>query len=122
MLMPPGLQPRACPVCSSVTGGTRRAFLRDVSCFPPSKGCSMSSTTRPAGIPATTRSAGGLMPYVRIARVDHWFKNAFMLLGVVLALFYHPEIASLSNLLPLAVAVLSTCLVASSNYVLNELL
>ena len=61
-------------------------------------------------------------PYVQIARVDHWFKNAFMLLGVVLALFYRPETAVWANLLPLAVAVLATCLVASSNYVLNELL
>jgi 4-hydroxybenzoate polyprenyltransferase len=74
-------------------------------------------------VPATSRSAGGrIRPYLQIARVDHWFKNAFMLLGVLLALFYHPEIASLANLLPLAVAILSTCLVASSNYVLNELL
>ena len=61
----------------------------------PSKGCSMSSTSRPAGVPAMTRSAGGLIrPYLQIARVDHWFKNAFMLLGVLLALFYHPEVAS----------------------------
>ena len=34
-------------------------------------------------------------PYVQIARVDHWFKNAFMLLGVVLAIFYAPRLASL---------------------------
>ena len=26
--------------------------------------------------------------YVQIARIDHWFKNAFMLLGVILAVFY----------------------------------
>src|SRR5262249_19619898 len=54
--------------------------------------------------------------------VDHWFKNAFMLLGVVLAVFYEPHVATWSSLIPLAVAVLATCLVASSNYVLNELL
>ena len=61
-------------------------------------------------------------PYVQIARVDHWFKNAFMLLGVVLAMFYEPQLASWSSLRPLALAVLATCLAASSNYVLNELL
>ena len=60
--------------------------------------------------------------YVQIARVDHWFKNSFMVLGVVLAVFYQPAVASWSSVVPLFIAVLSTCLIASSNYVLNELL
>ena len=63
-----------------------------------------------------------LLPYVRIARVDHWFKNSFMLLGVVLAFFYQPELMGWPSVVPLALALLATCLVASSNYVLNELL
>ena len=63
-----------------------------------------------------------IRPYVQIARIDHWFKNAFMLLGVVLAIFYAPRLASWSSLWPLAVAFAATCLTASSNYVLNELL
>lgn len=63
-----------------------------------------------------------LWAYVQIARVDHWFKNSFMILGVILAVFYEPRVATWSSLVPLAVAVLATCLVASSNYVLNELL
>jgi 4-hydroxybenzoate polyprenyltransferase len=67
-------------------------------------------------------SSFDLWAYVQIARIDHWFKNVFMLLGVILAVFYQPSVASWSNLLPLSIAVLSTCLVASSNYVLNELL
>jgi decaprenyl-phosphate phosphoribosyltransferase len=62
----------------------------------------------------------GLWPYVQIARVDHWFKNAFMLLGIVLAAFYHPAVLSWGSIRPLFIAVLATCLVASSNYVLNE--
>ena len=62
----------------------------------------------------------GIRPYVQIARVDHWFKNAFMLLGVLLALFYKPELWAWSSVRPLALAVLATCLIASSNYVLNE--
>ena len=45
-----------------------------------------------------------------------------MLLGVVLAVFYQPGVATWHSLWPLAVAVLATCLVASSNYVINELL
>jgi len=60
--------------------------------------------------------------YVQIARIDHWFKNSFMMLGVILAVFYEPQVAVWSSLAPLVVAVVATCLVASSNYVLNELL
>ena len=68
------------------------------------------------------RTSAGIRPYVQIARVDHWFKNAFMLLGVVLAVFYQPQVFAWSSVLPLILAVAATCLVASSNYVLNELL
>src|SRR5689334_21601016 len=45
-----------------------------------------------------------------------------MLLGVILAVFYQPDVATPASLVPLGIAVLATCLVASSNYVLNELL
>jgi 4-hydroxybenzoate polyprenyltransferase len=61
-------------------------------------------------------------PYLSIARPDHWFKNVFMVAGVVLAYFYSPLTFSLSTLLSLALAVITTCLVASSNYVINEIL
>jgi 4-hydroxybenzoate polyprenyltransferase len=60
--------------------------------------------------------------YVQIARVDHWFKNAFMILGVILAVFYEPRLMTWGSVAPLFLAVAATCLVASSNYVLNELL
>lgn len=71
---------------------------------------------------AEGRVSTGIRPYVQIARIDHWFKNAFMLLGVILAVFYRPEVASWSSVVPLLLAVAATCIVASSNYVLNELL
>ena len=64
----------------------------------------------------------GIRPYVQIARIDHWFKNAFMLPGVLLVACYDPSVIAWSSLAPLFVAILATCLVASSNYVLNELL
>jgi decaprenyl-phosphate phosphoribosyltransferase len=63
-----------------------------------------------------------LAPYFRIARVDHWVKNAFMLLGVLLAYFYAPQLFTRAAIPALVFAVLATCLVTSSNYVLNELL
>lgn len=61
-------------------------------------------------------------PYVQMARIDHWFKNAFMLLGVLLAFFYRPDLRGWEAVARLGIAVAATCLVASSNYVLNELL
>jgi decaprenyl-phosphate phosphoribosyltransferase len=63
-----------------------------------------------------------LWPYIQIARVDHWFKNAFMLLGVVLAFFYEPALFTWASVPRLGFALLAACLIASSNYVLNELL
>lgn len=62
-----------------------------------------------------------ILPYISIARPDHWFKNVFMLAGVVLAVFYFNSLASFSWLM-LAIGLASTCLVASSNYVINEIL
>jgi 4-hydroxybenzoate polyprenyltransferase len=63
-----------------------------------------------------------LLPYLRIARPDHWLKNVFMVLGIVLALFYRPAAASADLLLTLGAALISVCLVASSNYVINEVI
>lgn len=63
-----------------------------------------------------------VVPYLQILRVDHWFKNAFMLLGVVLAFFWRPELMGTRAILDLGSAFFATCLVASSNYVLNEFL
>ena len=79
----------------------------------------MSSTTTTV---AERHTGFDLWAYMQIARVDHWFKNVFMLLGVILAVFYEPRVLAWSKLMPLFVAVLATCFVASSNYVLNELL
>jgi 4-hydroxybenzoate polyprenyltransferase len=61
-------------------------------------------------------------PYISIARPDHWFKNVFMLAGVLLAAFYTPDQLEGFRFGLLAAAVIATCLVASSNYVINEVL
>jgi 4-hydroxybenzoate polyprenyltransferase len=76
-----------------------------------------------AGAAAASRSRlQRVVPYLAIARPDHWFKNVFMLLGVLLVCFYHPELLHANILIHLIWAVIATCLVASSNYVLNEIL
>jgi 4-hydroxybenzoate polyprenyltransferase len=63
-----------------------------------------------------------LLDYASIARPDHWLKNVFMLIGVVLACFYQPTLVWTFDWLKLAIGFFATCLVASSNYVLNEIL
>ena len=57
--------------------------------------------------------------YIAIARPDHWFKNVFVLPGTLIA-------ALLTNTpfnqiaWPLFIGLISVCLVASANYVINE--
>ena len=63
-----------------------------------------------------------MIAYLRIARFDHWGKNAFMLLGFLLAWFLRPVTVSAELGWTLALAFLLTGLVASSNYVINEIL
>jgi len=62
------------------------------------------------------------LPYIQIARIDHWFKNVFLLPGVVIALYAQPELFSINTLFCIVYALLIAGIVASSNYTINELL
>ena len=62
-----------------------------------------------------------MIEYIKIARPDHWFKNVFMLPGTALALIIMP-IRYEHLYFPLILGLLSTCLIASANYVINEYL
>ena len=62
---------------------------------------------------------GSLRQYVRLARIDHWFKNVFMLPGTLLALML-ANLPVQSTIVPTIIAVLSVCFLASANYVINE--
>ena len=66
--------------------------------------------------------AGRLGPYVRIARFDHWFKNVFVLPGVLVALYLDHTVIGWALLPKVLLALLAVGFVASSNYVLNEVL
>jgi 4-hydroxybenzoate polyprenyltransferase len=59
------------------------------------------------------------MPYLRIARPDHWVKHVFILPGIVIALALGDHA---SNGIPIRIAIgfISAALVASANYVINE--
>jgi decaprenyl-phosphate phosphoribosyltransferase len=77
-----------------------------------------------AGRPTESPAAPALvlLDPILIARPKHRLKNVFMLIGVVLACFYKPALLTTLDWSKLALAIIATCLVASSNYVLNEIL
>jgi len=73
--------------------------------------------------PALCEANSALIEYIKICRIDHWLKNTFIIFGhvVALVLYYNLELPPeflLNALLSLAPA----CLVASSYYILNEIL
>ncbi|HEY4103800.1 MAG TPA: UbiA prenyltransferase family protein [Polyangiaceae bacterium] len=63
-----------------------------------------------------------LRGHLEIARVDHWFKNVFVLPGIVAAVAMDPKHVANHLFQRIALGLLSICLVASSNYVINEVL
>jgi decaprenyl-phosphate phosphoribosyltransferase len=60
--------------------------------------------------------------HARIMRADHWVKNVFVFPGVAIALSMAPKLATRHALLNIVLGLLATCLVCSSNYVINEML
>jgi len=58
--------------------------------------------------------------YVGMARPDHWFKNVFVIPGVLLGWIAAPHANVTQALGWLGVGVLATCLACSSNYTINE--
>lgn len=60
-----------------------------------------------------------ILPYLQIARFDHWVKNVFMLPGVALAALLTATLPS-QLLWSVPLALLALGLVASANYVINE--
>lgn len=58
--------------------------------------------------------------YIRIARLDHWIKQFFIVPGIVLALvLIHPQFG-VQLWINILLGWLATCFIASSNYVINE--
>ena len=63
-----------------------------------------------------------LRGHVQIARIDHWFKNVFVLPGIIAAIGSDPTHVPAGLWINVLVGLFATCLVASSNYVINEVL
>jgi 4-hydroxybenzoate polyprenyltransferase len=81
-----------------------------------------SSASAPAALNTLKVSSPSIRGHLEIARIDHWIKNVFVLPGVVVALSLDPAQLTYGLWVRVIVGLLSTCLVASSNYVLNEVI
>jgi len=57
-----------------------------------------------------------------MARVDYWFKNVFVLPGIVVALGTIPAVDWRELTVRSVIGLVAICLIASSNYTLNEVL
>jgi decaprenyl-phosphate phosphoribosyltransferase len=60
--------------------------------------------------------------HVQIARPDYWFKNVFVIPGIVIALGTVTGVDARDLAVRIVVGLVATCLIASSNYTLNEVL
>jgi len=80
------------------------------------------NSSHPESVAAPQALPASLPDYIAIARPDNWVKNVFMLPGMLFAfVVYHTPI-DMTLLARVLVAIGSTCLVASANYVINEYL
>jgi len=66
-----------------------------------------------------------MLEYLKVLRPDHWLKNVFILFGSVVAIALLPgEVPQDKMQLALAItlSLIPACLVASANYIINEIL
>ena len=80
------------------------------------------SETRSQAQAAPTGGRPTLRGHIAIARIDHWFKNVFVIPGIIAAIGVDPSHVSPHLVQRIVLGLLSVCLVASSNYVVNEVL
>lgn len=83
----------------------------------------MTSSASPVA-PARSSLSGRptLKGHLAIARVDHWVKQVFVLPGILAAASTDTDVIRAGLWGPVLVGMVSVCLVASSNYVVNEVL
>ena len=81
-----------------------------------------SQSEDPTEASATLPLRQRLMAHLRIARIDHCIKQIFILPGVLLAMAIAGRQMNAALAVHLCIGLLSATLIASSNYVLNEML
>lgn len=69
-----------------------------------------------------TTSSVDWRAHIAIARPDYWFKNVFVVPGIVVALGTVPAVDARDLVVRILIGFLGICLIASSNYTLNEVL
>ncbi len=80
------------------------------------------AVTRPTTAPFLQAKRPSLLGHFQIARLDHWVKNVFVLPGVAVALSVDREKLLSWSWSNFVVGMLAIGLIASSNYVINEIL
>jgi 4-hydroxybenzoate polyprenyltransferase len=85
----------------------------------PGRGISTSASTASNTIAVASPSVRG---HLEIARIDHWIKNVFVFPGIIVALSLDSTQLTYGLLARTIIGLLATCLVASSNYVINEVI
>jgi 4-hydroxybenzoate polyprenyltransferase len=65
---------------------------------------------------------GSLACYLAIARPHHYGKNVLLIVGATLATLTARTVPSVRVIATLGIGLIATCLIASSNYVMNEVL
>ncbi len=68
------------------------------------------------------RGASWWRAHVEIARPDYWFKNVFVIPGIIIALGTVTGVDVKELSIRITLGLVATCLIASSNYSLNEVL
>src|SRR4030095_6921899 len=97
------------------------AALRQLSCRSrtlPEVGVPLDASVKEANVTSPRPTLRG---HLAIARIDHWFKNVFVVPGIVVALGTDPLVDRSVLAWRVVVGLLAVCLIASSNYTLNEL-
>jgi len=61
-----------------------------------------------------------VVSYIKIARIDHWIKNVFVVPGIVAAFVLDPNINT-KIWFNTFIGMISVCIVSSSNYTINEI-
>ena len=62
-----------------------------------------------------------IIDYIKIARPDHWIKNIFVIPGIVFAIGLTNSDYDFNRVtFNIAIGLISTCLIASANYTINE--
>jgi 4-hydroxybenzoate polyprenyltransferase len=69
----------------------------------------------------TTAQKFSIKPYLSIARFDHWVKNVFVLPGILIGIAAGGRIDS-GLLFRIVIGLLAVGMIASSNYIINEIM